>query len=192
MFMKLRFNEKRATQAAARLLSMRDNRALNYMILLKLLYLVDRESLLRWGSPLTGDEYYSMEFGPVLSKTHDLITEMRPPEENNYWERYIQTRNFDVTLSAEPDYEELSDADDVLLREIFQKYQAYYDSTPFKLVDELHKILPEYKPVEKGQRIPLDYHDILVAGKKPIDEIRAIDSELNGLAWIQNSLRASC
>ena len=173
-------------------MSMRGNHTLNYMILIKLLYLVDRESLLRFGSPLTGDEYYSMEFGPVLSKTHDLITEMRPAAEKNYWENYIEKLNFDVKLTAEPDYEELSDADDALLAEIFQKYEAYYDNNPFTLVDDLHKILPEYKQVEKGQRIPLDYHDILVAGKKPIDEIRAIDSELNSLAWIQNFLRVAC
>src|SRR5208282_1628926 len=108
----LPYNEKRATQAAAILLSMRESRSLNYMLLIKLLYLVDRESLLRWGSPLTGDDYYSMEFGPVLSKTHDLMTEMRPPEEDSFWARHVQRSGYDVKLMDDPGDEELSDADD--------------------------------------------------------------------------------
>ncbi len=188
MPMQLRFNEKRATQAAAKLLSMRESRALNYMLLIKLLYLVDRESLLRWGSPLTGDDYYSMEFGPVLSKTHDLITEMQSPGENSFWATHVQRSNYDVKLVDDPGDDELSEADDALLRETFVRFQDYYDRNPFAFVDYLHTILPEYKQVEKGERIPLDYHDILVAGKKSIEEVRAIESELKSIGWVQQFL----
>jgi hypothetical protein len=187
----LLFNEKRATQAAAVLLSMRENRSLNYMVLIKLLYLADRESLLRWGSPLTGDQYYSMESGPVLSKTHDLVTEMPPPGEATFWGRYIQRSEYDVKLLGDPGNEELSDADDSLLRELFVRYQDYYDRNPFEFVDYLHRILPEYKQVEKGERIPLDYHDILVAGKKTVDEIRDIESDLRNIGWVQQFLKAA-
>jgi hypothetical protein len=187
----LQFNEKRATQAAAILLSMRENRALNYMLLIKLLYLADRESLLRWGSPLTGDRYYSMEFGPILSKIHDLITEMQPAEESSFWAKYIQRSDYDVKLLSDPGNEELSDADESLLRELFVQYQDYYDKNPFEFVDYLHKILPEYKQAEKGDRIPLDYHDILVAGQKTIDEIRDIESELRNIGWVQQVLKAA-
>jgi len=185
----LQFNEKRATQAAAVLLSMRENRTLNYMVLIKLLYLADRESLLRWGTPLTGDQYYSMEFGPVLSKIHDLITEMQPPEEVSFWTRHIRRSDYDVELLSDPGNEELSESDDRLLRELFAKYQDYYDRNPFEFVHYLHGILPEYKQVEKGDRIPLDYHDILVAGNKSIDEIRDIESELRNIGWVQQFLR---
>lgn len=187
----LLFNEKRATQAAAVLLSMRENRSLNYMLLIKLLYLADRESLLRWGSPLTGDQYYSMEFGPVLSKTHDLITEMRPPEEPSFWIKYIHRCDYDVKLVGDPGSEELSDADDSLLKELFVRYQEYYDKNPFEFVDYLHSTLPEYKQVEKGERVPLDYHDILVAGKKTVDEIRDIESDLKNIEWVQQFLKAA-
>ena len=170
---------------------MRENRALNYMLLIKLLYLVDRESLLRWGSPLTGDDYYSMEFGPILSKTHHLITEMSPPGETSFWATHIQQSDYDVRLVDDPGDEELSDADDALLREIFDKYQDYYDKNPFMFVDYLHSILPEYKQVEKGERIPLDYHDILVAGNKPIGEIRSIESQLKSIGWVQQFLKVA-
>jgi len=75
------FNETKATQAAARFLHLADDH-LNYMVLIKLLYLADREALVRWGRPITFDTYYTMKYGPMLSNVHDLITEMSLPEEN--------------------------------------------------------------------------------------------------------------
>ena len=44
--MKLRFNEAKAAQAAARLLKLRGGR-MSFLKLIKLLYIVDREALLR-------------------------------------------------------------------------------------------------------------------------------------------------
>ena len=46
---------------------------MSYMKLIKLLYLADREALLRWGRPITFDAYVSMDRGPVLSSVLDLI-----------------------------------------------------------------------------------------------------------------------
>jgi uncharacterized phage-associated protein len=65
--MKPRFNEQKATQAAARFLKLANGK-MNYLKLIKLLYLLDRESLNRRGRPVTGDQYYSMKLGPVLSE----------------------------------------------------------------------------------------------------------------------------
>ena len=70
--MRLPFNEAKAAQAAARLLKKRGGK-MAYMKLIKLLYLVDREALRRWGRPVTTDRYVSMDHGPVLSSTLDLI-----------------------------------------------------------------------------------------------------------------------
>src|ERR1022692_1541243 len=41
---------------------------MNYMLLIKLLYLLDRRALSLWGRPVTGDDYFSMKYGPVLSE----------------------------------------------------------------------------------------------------------------------------
>ena len=54
--MRMRFNEKKATQAAARFLRLCKG-CMNYMKLIKLLYIADREALLRWGRPITTDAY---------------------------------------------------------------------------------------------------------------------------------------
>ena len=70
--MGLRFNEAKATQAAACLLKLRGGQ-MSYLKLVKLLYLADREALLRWDRPITTDRYVSMDNGPVLSRVLNLI-----------------------------------------------------------------------------------------------------------------------
>ncbi len=55
----MRFNERKATQAAAYLLQMRGG-TMSYMKLIKLLYLADRAALVRFGRPITTDRYVSM------------------------------------------------------------------------------------------------------------------------------------
>lgn len=68
---RFQFNSVKTTQAAAFLLE-RHNGSMSKGVLIKLLYLADRELLSRRGQPLTGDQPVSMENGPVLSKTYDL------------------------------------------------------------------------------------------------------------------------
>ncbi|WP_423930748.1 Panacea domain-containing protein [Candidatus Palauibacter sp.] len=53
---------------------------------IKLLYLVDRRSLLERGVPVTYGRYVSMSHGPVLSETLDLINYGSGPSEESYWE----------------------------------------------------------------------------------------------------------
>jgi uncharacterized phage-associated protein len=62
----MRFNERKATQAAAYLLKRRGGK-MSYMKLIKLLYFADRVALSRFGRPITTDRYVSMDRGPVLS-----------------------------------------------------------------------------------------------------------------------------
>jgi len=67
----LKFNAIKTTQAAVRFLELNGG-SLDRYILIKLLYILDRESLRRWGNPLTGDQAVSMEHGPVLSGVCEL------------------------------------------------------------------------------------------------------------------------
>jgi len=41
---------------------------MHYVKLIKLLYLADREALLRWGAPITTDRYVSMTMDPPLAE----------------------------------------------------------------------------------------------------------------------------
>ncbi len=69
--MNRKFNEKKATQLAVLLLGKRGGE-MDLLDFIKLMYLIDREALFRWGSYITGDRYVSMCKGMVLSETYDL------------------------------------------------------------------------------------------------------------------------
>src|SRR6266699_5311591 len=97
--MVLRFNERRATEAAARFLKLRGGR-MSYLKLIKLLYLLDREALLRWGAPVTTDRYVSMDDGPVVSNIYSLITD---DKQKPIWAKYISPPVGDYEVKLQTD-----------------------------------------------------------------------------------------
>ncbi len=69
--LRFQFSCTKAAQAAAVLLK-RAGGSMDKYIFIKMLYIADRESMGRWGEPITGDSAVSMEHGPVLSTIYDL------------------------------------------------------------------------------------------------------------------------
>lgn len=179
--MRLPFNEKKATQAAARFLRLANGR-MNYMKLIKLLYIADREALLRWGRPITTDAYFSMQHGPVLSQVHDLITEgPNPLVGETFWSQHVsEPEHYSVSLKADPSDDQLSEAEEELIDEAFAKFGHLNE---WKLVDVVHNF-PEWQNPEGG-RIRIDYADILKAGNRTPEEIRAIEGELAALSEVE-------
>lgn len=182
--MVLRFNERRATEAAARILKLRGGR-MSYLKLIKLLYLLDREALLRWGRPVTTDRYVSMDNGPVVSRIYGLIREEPAPGTDSIWRQYISPpSNYEVVLTTEPETEELSRAEEALIEEIFSKYGKL---SRWDLVNLSHD-LPEWQD-PNGSALPIQYRDILRAGNKTESEIAAVESELEALAVAEAMLQ---
>jgi len=181
----IRFNEKKATQAAAKFLALNNN-CMNYMILIKNLYLLDRGALLNWGRLVSYDEAYEMKWGPVLSHVHDLITEMEP--EQSYWTSHICKDNFEVRLVSDPGNDALSEAEEELIAEIFATYRNYRD--PFAFARKLHAILPELKGITQG-RLDLTIGDILRSERRPAEEILAIEKELDSLGQVKSLYSSS-
>jgi len=50
---------------------------LDTLKIVKLLYLIDKKHLLKYGEIITGDEYYKLEYGPVPTTTYDLLRDIR-------------------------------------------------------------------------------------------------------------------
>jgi uncharacterized phage-associated protein len=179
--MKPNFNEAKATQAAALLLSLRGGR-MSYMKLIKLLYLVDRTALIRWGRPVTFDSYFSLPHGPVLSRTLDLITEGEAPDEPSIWSTCIsEPQQYEIALRGECSTNELSQAEEDLIGEIFDRYGRM---NRWQLVNRLHNELPEWQN-PKGSSLPIEYRDILRAVGRTELEIAEIEAEIEGLALFE-------
>lgn len=160
---------------------------MSYMKLIKLLYLADREALARWGRSITTDSYVSMKHGPVLSQLLDLITEgPNPVAGDTFWSRHItEPEHFEVSLKSDPSGDLLSEAEDELLDEIFQKFGRF---SRWQLVDFVHT-LPEWKD-PNGSAFPIPVADILKAQNKPAEEILAIEEDLKALDQVDRFLAA--
>jgi uncharacterized phage-associated protein len=172
----MQFDEIKATQAAALVLQLRGGQ-MHYIKLIKLLYLADREALLRWGITITTDRHVSMDNGPVTSRILSLITEDRPKP---IWSQYVSPPlgEYEVKLLKEAPRDRLSRAETNLIYEIFTQYGH---RNRWDLVDNVMHKLPEWKNPQ-GSSIPISLRDILEASGENEDEIRAVIREIQSVA----------
>lgn len=180
--MSLPFNEAKAAEAAAFLLS-RSGGRMNYNKLIKLLYIIDRTALLEWGNPITTDYYLLKATGPVLGQIHDLITEGSPTP--SAWSEYISEpqNGYEVELQRGAPYSELSAAE----RGLIDRILGEYGSNTVSGLNDVTRRFPEWKD-PKGTVVLLEYRDILRAGGKTESETKAIVEEIESFAAVIEEL----
>jgi uncharacterized phage-associated protein len=165
---RFQFNERKAAAAAAVLLQ-QEGGAMDYMRLVKLLYLAERESLARLGHPLAGDTYYALDQGPILSRVLDLCKHTS----SGAWAIQIErSGRWAVRLRTAPDLGPLSPAEMTILEDVAK---AYRDRDQWELSTLMHG-LPEWKNPQ-GSRIEIAPADILAALGKTPEQIREILDE---------------
>ena len=152
--MRFVFDERRAAQAAARLLD-KHGGTMPWLKLVKLLYLADRAALVEGGYPITGDRFVSVRFGPVLGRVLDLIRDDCPAEDS-IWHGYVVRERFDARLVGDTESKRLSDYNRDMLDSVFETYGCLKE---WDVVARTHA-LPEWKdPGESA--IPIEPEDIL-------------------------------
>ena len=138
------------------------------MRFIKLMYLSDRKAMELYGFPISGDHYFSMNKGPVLSQTYSLV---KDGSENEYspWESWISdVADHKVemwrTFSSVDELGELSPAEIESMDIIFGQYGGW---DAFRLCDETHRICGEWRDPH-GSSIPISLKNIFIAlGKLP-------------------------
>ena len=171
---KFKFNERKAVQAAGRLITQCGGE-MNYLALIKLLYLIDREALLRFGRPVTGDAVVAMKQGPVLSAIFDRVSQKKQHLPKSAWHNFIPRPApyvYTVRFSGVPDRTALSEAEVALIDEICAKHRNLSEEALVALTHEL----PEWSDPGKSSK-PIPFEAILRAGKKGRNEIEAIQRE---------------
>jgi len=169
------FNEKKATQAAAYFLKLAGS-DMDYLRLMKLMYLMERASLIQRGRPVTYDKYYSLTWGPVLSRVLDLV-HRNAYNAIGYWEEHIGNSGTDhVFLRADPGGDLLSRSE---LRFIDSVFGSFGEIDGLSLAKLTHN-LPEWKD-PNGSSIPITIAEILTAGGKSSEDAQAISAEVNAV-----------
>jgi uncharacterized phage-associated protein len=177
------FNEAKATQAAARLLTLRGGR-MSCIKLVKLLYLAEREALLRWGIPITSDRFVSLDIGPVVGRICELAQGEPAPNSARIWRRFISDpEHYEVHLLADPGSSELPARELSLIEEIFEQHGR---QDRWSLV-EYTRALPEWTYPD-GSALPIEHRDILKSAGKTEAEISRIEEALESAALAERVL----
>jgi uncharacterized phage-associated protein len=172
-------NEIKTTQDAALFLKLNGGK-MNYMKLIKLMYLADREALSRWERPLTGDSYFSMKNGPILSNVLDWISYGERPNEQLFWCQHISNPSrYNISLKKDPGESELSKREIELIKKINEKYKTF---DQWEMVDICHQILPEWESPGTAS-ILIQIEDILKVMHKTDREIALIEEDIANLEY---------
>lgn len=163
---KFRFRERKAAQAAARLLR-RHNRPMPAERLAALLYLADRRALLETGLPITGDRWIATHRGPAPQRVLQLLNGAAA---SHIWPRYIASCPDRTAIPADDqDDGQLSDYDRQLLDDTHDQFGPLPE---FALSAHL-QALPEWRN-PPNQPETIDPRNILRSAGRPPDHINDI------------------
>ena len=173
------YDRDKATEAILWLLH-KHGGTLSKLKLVKLLFWVDKEHLIRYGRPIVGGQYYAMPHGPASSELLNHINEAA----HKGFCPFILENNL-VLSQTSADKDELSESDIEVLNAINQRYGSFSWWT----LRNLSHLLAEYinswrrKP-EGSRRHPIAY-EALFRNKKDNDMLDIIRDDQKAWAGLK-------
>ncbi|MCX6055078.1 MAG: Panacea domain-containing protein [Chloroflexi bacterium] len=170
------FNEEKAIATASLLLKFSGSQCDKYW-LNKVMYFVERESIISTGQPIFFDRMFSVPFGPIVSVVNDAIDFSEYPFPSE-WNKHISLKDKTVRLLEEADYDSLSEYEEELIYRLFKKFEGWGFT---KLKDFFHS-LPEY--TETKSRVEINYDELLSKANIDEESIKDAIQNLSYLAWL--------
>jgi uncharacterized phage-associated protein len=172
--MNCKIDPRKATQVAARLIQ-KSGGTVEYLRLVKLAYLADRESLVKRGIPILGGRYFSMRKGPSVSELMNFVNRQNAPG----WKETISRRvGNELKLKHSPDFDLLSEREIEILDSIVAKHSSL---TTDELVLWCHDNCPEVEKVAFFARREISIEKILSSEHIPDQQATEVVSELESL-----------
>ncbi len=147
------FKEEKAIAAVSLLLNLSKNKCDKYW-LNKVMYYLERQSLVLTGQPMFNDSLFSVKYGPIVSAINDAIDNTAYPFENE-WSKHFSLEDNTIRLLHESSYDSLSDSEEMLIKDAYKKFGGW----GFTQLKEYFHNLPEHK--ETTSRIDIEYIEIL-------------------------------
>ena len=171
--------------AAVAFLAQREGGELDMFLSLKMLYLADKEALIRWGKTITGDAFVSMPKGPVLSKTYNLFKGEDWSAYQAEWDSVFSERvNNSIRVLKEVDIDLLSEREMEVLENARRRI---HEVAPWQVADWLHQTCPEWSDPH-GSLAPIDPATILRNAGKTDSEIEALNVLNDAQRYAVNTL----
>jgi uncharacterized phage-associated protein len=134
----IRFKFDKEKSIAALLYIVKQLGSADFHKISKILYYADQKHLIKYGTPITGDFYNAMNYGPVPSRIYDILKTVRGDSlfNTNEFAQYFAVDNaYIVKALVEPDLDEFSESDVECLTEAIAENK---DLDFTKLVNKSH------------------------------------------------------
>lgn len=169
-----RFDIDKAAQAVGVILREEPGHRINYMKLLKLLEIAERESLKETGNMITGDRLVAMDRGPVPSNVYNLIKGEHLG--TVHWDSFIERERYHVSLgSKHPGVSRLSRFEIAKLTQVTKRHANDDEWEMVRITHEFDE-WKKNRPLEGSCRtIPIA--DVLMAVGLSDEQAKAILEE---------------
>lgn len=149
-----RFDSEKSLQAVAFLLRREPGHRMNYMRLLKILYIADREALRESSKPISGSCVVATKRGPLLD---DVLKSIRGQHlATPRWAEFFRLDNYQLEMLRDPGVGRLSRFAAEKLEEVAARYQG---NDEWEMV-EITRRFPEWQrnnPGDGCHEIPLEH-----------------------------------
>lgn len=134
---------------------------------IKAIYLADRQMLIDYGTPITGDRYSSMPQGPILCATYDLMSGKYKADKTLQaeWSQAFSKNGNALAPRGPVDVDCVSPAEEAILRDkINLVMKLGVDGV--NVADWMHENCPEWEFVVKGSSKALPLRRVISFAKK--------------------------
>jgi len=180
------------TIAAAGFLTKREGGTISIFVLMKMMYGAEREALAKWKRPITGDSFFCMKKGIILSRTYDLIKRSISSSNSDMekWSRFFSARIANqIQLISQPELGFLSQWEMEALQNSFDSITTLIKEKGL-IADELHKRWPEWTDPGRGA-LPLSLNEVLREVVEDDSQIEKIILEIKAVASAKAALQIS-
>jgi uncharacterized phage-associated protein len=177
------FKKEKAIATAAYLLKLQNNLCDKYW-LAKVMYYVERESLIKNGQALFSDQLYSIPYGPVVSEVNDGI-DLCEYDAKTIWNFFFTLKGKIVELIKDADYSLLSSFERKIIESAYQKFKGW----SFDQLHDFFSKLPEYK--NTNSREIISYEEILAAEGYDPSSIQQLVNEIYYINKLESNLHCA-
>lgn len=182
---RLLYDDRKALQSLTSFVRLAGGKIDKYLVD-KLMYLFEREMLLRTGTPSLFGRLCSIPFGPIVSEINDAVDStdiFALPCRDNIWQNHLSLNGNTLSLISETtDNELLSEFEDDLIAELFSKFKDY----TFKEMKDYTHSLPEH--IETNSCIDISYYDFFVKNRFSKDESEKLIQEISYQVLFHNAM----
>ena len=150
-----KYDYEKAIQVINYLICSNENKRLDKISIIKLLFFSDKYHLCRYGRLICNHAYFAMKHGPVQSEIRDIFNDL-----SNNENEYIYVKNNDVISKQTPDLDELSDSD---IEALDFNINLFRTIGGWELVDLTHSCIEWSKHqsfLETGSRKEMNMKDL--------------------------------